>query len=185
MPVTSAVGKAAAARCPACASEKAAVYARKRSWQIWQCNDCRTCFVHPQPSTEELAHIYSTAAGYFASAETDLSKTSSDAAGRLDELLRRLGIPGAGLLDVGCATGQLMYHMRERGWQVHGLDPNAGAVEVAKAHGLDARAVPLDEAAFEEQGTGAICRNGPEGASHKWCLSPFSPRGSTRSFSAT
>ena len=24
-----------------------------------------------------------------------------------------------------------------------------------------------------EKGTGTICRNGPEGASHKWCLSPF------------
>jgi hypothetical protein len=25
-----------------------------------------------------------------------------------------------------------------------------------------------------KMGTGTICRNGPEGASHKWCLSPFS-----------
>ena len=24
-----------------------------------------------------------------------------------------------------------------------------------------------------KKGTGTICRNGPEGASHKWCLSPF------------
>ena len=26
-----------------------------------------------------------------------------------------------------------------------------------------------------EKGTGTICRNGPKGASHKWCLSPFLP----------
>ena len=25
-----------------------------------------------------------------------------------------------------------------------------------------------------KKGTGTICRNGPEGAAHKWCLSPFS-----------
>jgi RNA polymerase sigma-70 factor, ECF subfamily len=28
-----------------------------------------------------------------------------------------------------------------------------------------------------EKGTGPICRNGPEGASHKWGLSPFPPPG--------
>ena len=27
-----------------------------------------------------------------------------------------------------------------------------------------------------KKGTGTICRNGPSGASHKWCLSPFSAR---------
>ena len=32
--------------------------------------------------------------------------------------------------------------------------------------------------------TGTICRNGPEGTSHKWCLSPFS-QNPARSFSST
>jgi hypothetical protein len=31
----------------------------------------------------------------------------------------------------------------------------------------------------EEKGTGTICRNGPEDASHKGCLSPFSCNAST------
>ena len=33
---------------------------------------------------------------------------------------------------------------------------------------------------LREKGTGAICRNGPEGALHKWCLSPFPPPGEKR-----
>jgi hypothetical protein len=24
-----------------------------------------------------------------------------------------------------------------------------------------------------KKGAGSICRNGPEGAAHKWCLTPF------------
>ena len=39
-----------------------------------------------------------------------------------------------------------------------------------------AASAPLlnDLAGFWEKGTGTICRSGPEGAAHKWCLSPFS-----------
>ena len=33
-----------------------------------------------------------------------------------------------------------------------------------------------------KKGTGTICRNGPGGAAHKWCLSPFSPSGCESSF---
>src|SRR5262249_11912928 len=33
-----------------------------------------------------------------------------------------------------------------------------------------------------KKGTGTICRNGPSGASHKWCLSPFSDLLSTHRF---
>ena len=38
-------------------------------------------------------------------------------------------------------------------------------------HGIVLATIP----ATAKKGTGPICRNGPEGASHKWGLSPFSP----------
>jgi hypothetical protein len=30
-----------------------------------------------------------------------------------------------------------------------------------------------DSAAGFKKGSGTICRNGPKGAAHKWCLTPF------------
>ena len=39
----------------------------------------------------------------------------------------------------------------------------------------------FDPGAALEKGTGPICRNGPEGAAHKWGLSPFPARPRDRS----
>jgi SAM-dependent methyltransferase len=38
------------------------------------------------------------------------------------------------LLDVGCGNGKFLAQMRELGWEVMGLEPDPGAVSVAKAH---------------------------------------------------
>ena len=46
-----------------------------------------------------------------------------------------------------------------------------GRLNVGEA--MSPPAIRAVKAAVREKGTGTICRNGPDGASHKWCLSPF------------
>lgn len=47
-------------------------------------------------------------------------------------------------LDVGCGTGAAGRQLRERGWQVRGVEPDGRMAEVARQRGLE-----VDEATFE------------------------------------
>jgi SAM-dependent methyltransferase len=55
------------------------------------------------------------------------------------------GLPPGRLLDVGCANGDWMRLMKERGWTVEGLEPSA---EAANPHGLDICHGTLESADF-------------------------------------
>ena len=41
------------------------------------------------------------------------------------------------LLDVGCGAGFFLEEARDQGWQVHGNEYSAHAIEVNRAKGLD------------------------------------------------
>lgn len=45
----------------------------------------------------------------------------------------------ARLLDIGCGSGTYLKLMRDLGWQVHGVELDAGAVRAAQEAGLDVR----------------------------------------------
>ncbi|MDR2760105.1 MAG: class I SAM-dependent methyltransferase [Spirochaetaceae bacterium] len=52
-------------------------------------------------------------------------------------------------LDVGCATGSLLALLRERGWQVRGVEISTPQAEYARVkRGLDVRSLPLAENNF-------------------------------------
>jgi SAM-dependent methyltransferase len=137
--------------CEVCGSRRHAQVTHKRGRGIHRCFDCGLFFVHPQPSDAELAAIYSTGSGYFAAAARDLAASSPLRARQLHATFARFGLrPPGRFLDVGCATGNIPFHMRELGWQVAGNDLNAGALEVARSHGLDVRHGSLEACAFED-----------------------------------
>ena len=58
--------------------------------------------------------------------------------GNLLPQLRRHGLRGRRLLDVGCGTGKSFLPMLERGWEVTGCDISASMLELARAKSGDA-----------------------------------------------
>jgi SAM-dependent methyltransferase len=116
-----------------------------------ECPQCTMRFLAVQPEGESLAALYS--AEYFrADFRCGRSDTHSfdEAAFRAENagLLERLErFRGKGrLLEVGCASGWLLKHAAERGWQVTGVELSADAVAHARGLGLDVRQGTLAEA---------------------------------------
>jgi len=131
--------------CECCGKSDSRPFVRKRGYVLRRCESCGVAFVSPQPTLAELRTLYSRESGYFATANTDLAALPPSSNQWLHELLVGVGVDGRRFLDVGCATGQLMYHMRAFGWEVRGCDVNADAVQVAVQNGLDARVATMEE----------------------------------------
>jgi 2-polyprenyl-3-methyl-5-hydroxy-6-metoxy-1,4-benzoquinol methylase len=77
---------------------------------------------------------------------------------RADRWVRHLPPPrtGARLLEVGCGNGSFLLAMRELGWDVQGLEPDAKAAQVARSHGLSVIEGVLQPSLFQEASFDAI-----------------------------
>jgi len=60
---------------------------------------------------------------------------------RLDELFR----PGDRLIDLGCGTGEDALHFASLGIAVRAIDTSPGMVRIARARGVDASVLPIEE----------------------------------------
>ncbi len=130
--------------CGCCKSRKSKAIGFKRKWSLRQCLNCGVIYVSPQPTAQQLNEIYSLEKGYFATSCVSLAETSDNDARRLDQILRANGVDGGRLLDIGCATGRVIYHMKSFGWDAAGIDVNAQAIDFARTQGLEVYAGPLN-----------------------------------------
>lgn len=142
--------------CECCSYEHCISVATKRHWNLHGCPNCGLVFVWPQPNINELSVLYKAEHGYFKTAEVDLSKTSPNAAKNLHNLLQDAGLNKGKVLDVGCSTGILIFHLRELGYDVSGCDINEGALTVAEANGLNVYKGTLESSIYEPMSSDVI-----------------------------
>lgn len=108
-----------------------------------KCARCGLVRTDPQPTPDSIGWLYP--ASYSSFSETAAPR---GAMARLARALIRLphrarygdaelpASPKPGLsraLDVGCGTGALLEHLSGTGWEVWGIEPNAGAAATARA----------------------------------------------------
>jgi SAM-dependent methyltransferase len=67
------------------------------------------------------------------------------AADRLVRFVPSNDAADARLLDIGCGAGTYLELMRDLGWQVRGVEPDAGAVRKARKAGLDVRQATMQD----------------------------------------
>ncbi len=60
------------------------------------------------------------------------------------------------LLDVGCGSGEFLFSMQFRGWEVTGIDSDLKAVQVAQSKGLDVKYGNLFDQNFNDESFDAI-----------------------------
>lgn len=142
--------RAADGMCDCCGGSAKTLVTQKRGYRLWKCDTCGLIFVYPQPTFDQLKQLYNKQAGYFATASAELEKSSDDYAVQLNRLLPQNGIERGNFLDVGCATGALLYQMRKLGWRVAGTEINPDAAAIAKKHNIDVFVGELNECPFAE-----------------------------------
>jgi len=70
-----------------------------------------------------------------------------------DRGLGRALAAGQRLVDVGCGNGQFLQWARELGWSVYGVEMDAAAAAVARAHGIEILGSHLHELGPAHEGT--------------------------------
>lgn len=145
--------------CPVCGESEGSFVWDCGTFSFMKCSGCGHVYQNPQPEFEDLKKRYqeeyfsyelSNEDAFFNLMLLGLSDIRFEI---YEEELKSLGA----FLDIGCATGRLIAHMKERGWRVQG-------VEVCKAsatYGIEKRGVPifvgsLEEASFPEKSFSVI-----------------------------
>jgi SAM-dependent methyltransferase len=101
-------------------------------WNIVRCNTCGLGFLNPRPTPDEIPRYYP--GGYYSD--------RAAARPRYERQATLIDVAVGNLLDIGTATGEFLSVMRDRGWDVAGIEPS---VDAPNPHRL-----PITRARFPE-----------------------------------
>ncbi|HUG17041.1 MAG TPA: class I SAM-dependent methyltransferase, partial [Thermomicrobiales bacterium] len=116
-----------------------------------RCRDCGLLRLHPPPDARTLREAYT---AFYA------PHTRPGLSGRAKGLLERWSVRRLSahfatpkrVLDIGCATGDLLLAIRDAGNErVVGVEPVAAAVAVARSRGLTIHHATIEEAGFSDE----------------------------------
>jgi SAM-dependent methyltransferase len=112
--------------------------------------------INPQPLERAVSNRYQDAYGeeylrYELANEAAFLRLQELALGdadfpALEEALKKRGRPRA--LDVGCATGALLARLRDRGWDVTGVEISPAGEYARRERALDVKSLPLEKNHF-------------------------------------
>lgn len=146
--------------CPVCGSDRF-----RPRWTVGRsvfvsCLDCRLILQNPQPLHTDLASRYD--AEYFEyeirnqEAFFTLMRLGLEDIKFFDNIAP--GLPGPlSVLDIGCATGRLLKHFRDAGWETAGAELCIESAEYGnREYGVNIRTVPLERAGFMDASFSAV-----------------------------
>jgi SAM-dependent methyltransferase len=129
---------------------------RPGDFGLVRCRNCGLIYQNPRLAREELLHHYPDSYLLYTTQESEetsaLQRLSQQhgLARRCQRVKRHAPTPGK-LLDIGCSTGHYLAAMRERGWQVAGVELSEYAASYARQNfNLDVRTGTLHEAGFTD-----------------------------------
>jgi SAM-dependent methyltransferase len=119
-------------------------------WPLVRCATCGLLRLHPQPTPAQLVAAYSASyapyvrPGFSGRAKSWLERRSVSAL--WDDLA-----PPRRVLDVGCASGELLETIRQAGnTNVSGVEPDADAAQRARERGIDVHTGTIEGAALPD-----------------------------------
>lgn len=94
---------------------------------VFLCSACGLASLMPAPSTDELMAVYARS-GNWEIRSDEQNRVQSE---RRARLLEQFVAPGR-LFEVGASRGEFLAFMRDRGWQVQGLEPGSDDCAAAR-----------------------------------------------------
>lgn len=147
-------------RCPVCQNVPTHYIFTMNDYPVWQCNTCKSAFLHPQPDDAALAAIYTD--DYFLGGDDDASRERRQGMKRatarqfLAQLHAYYGDQGGKLLEIGCGQGEFLVEAESMGFKVTGIEISEHAVGLARAvlqngtvHVGELQTVDLPDEAFD------------------------------------
>ena len=145
-------------KCMLCGGDKHQLLSVQRSWPVARCESCGFIYLSSRPVESALEEMYSRE--YYESADVGYG-------GYVDNFIKYNNIftklfnrrardiePYRGhgrLLEVGCAHGFLLDHLRKRHWEVKGLEVSPLAAKYAAEElGLDIYCGKLEDAGYKD-----------------------------------
>lgn len=111
----------------------------QQDFAIWHCDDCSLRFTQDVPAQDAIGAYYQS------DAYISHSDTKEGLVNRLYHMVRnhtlkgkrklvqsQTGLQKGSILDIGCGTGAFLHTMKEGGWTITGLEPDATARTKAK-----------------------------------------------------
>jgi 2-polyprenyl-3-methyl-5-hydroxy-6-metoxy-1,4-benzoquinol methylase len=113
-------------------------------WKIVRCERCDHTFTNPRPNLESLASYYTETyfqderhRDKFYNLDGTLKLEGDKYKNRIEDVENFCSERG-NVLEIGAARGAFLKVLRERGWQVNGIEISEDAVSLAKTHnGID------------------------------------------------
>ena len=138
------MGTITIAECPACGGKELVDFAVVKDYSVSQedfklvkCTGCGLRITQDQPDMESIGPYYASE-DYISHSDTKKGlvnalyhRVRKHMLQKKQNLVERFVKKGS-LLDIGTGTGYFIDHMKQAGWNVLGLEPDAGAREYAK-----------------------------------------------------
>ncbi len=126
--------------CPACDAGSSRPAFTVAGYIHRRCDDCRSLFVDPLPSDEQLERVYA-APDYYASSERHEPRIRREARERARALV---ALGARTVLDVGCAAGFFLDAARDAGLEAQGVEPGPSGDRARAAGHLVVRGTLAD-----------------------------------------
>ncbi len=127
-------------------------------FNLVQCEDCQFVFTNPRPTKAEIGAYYE-AQAYISHSDTQQGLLSwlyhrvrrKALRQKLRLLEARVAHLPKTLLDYGCGTGYFLQTCLQAGWQVDGIEPDSGAIAMAKERTHPDLQITLDTPYFADR----------------------------------
>ena len=137
--------------CPLCESSKRIPIHREGSFQMVKCRCCQFIYLNPRPTHEALHEFYQQ---YLPEGEPSIEswqKMMELVFKRAAHLLQRFKAKGR-LMDVGTGFGFFLSEMKQRGWEVAGVEISQRGMNYARDKlAVDVTPGPLEKAGLPEE----------------------------------